>query len=237
MICLSERAPSNKVAAIRRLGAEVVLHGKGYNEAAENAFHLQRERGLTLIHDFDDPFIIAGAGTIGLELLEDLPEIDTVIVPLGGGGALSGIALALKSANTSIRVIGVSMDRAPVMYHSLRAGHPIEMQEEETIANALAGGLLGLAPVNRHTFSMCHQYVDETILVSDEEIAEAMSFALEQHHLVVEGAGAVGIAVLLQRKVSEVGRHVVVVVTGGNVDLSLLLKVATTYKIRGASLQ
>jgi len=100
-----------------------------------------------------------------------------------------------------------------------------------------AGGLLGLAPVNRHTFSMCQQYVDETILVSDEEIAEAMSFALEQHHLVVEGAGAVGIAALLQRKVSEVGRHVVVVVTGGNVDLSLLLKVATTYKIRGASLQ
>lgn len=236
VICLSTRAPKTKVEAIRRLGAEVVVYGKGYDDAAEYTSRLQKERGLTLIHGFDDPFVIAGAGTIGLELLEDLPEIDTAIVPLSGGGALSGIALALKSADPAIRVIGVTMDRAPVMYHSLRAGKPMEMKEEETIADALAGGLFGLTPVNHYTFRMCQQYVDETVLVSEEEIAEAMTFTLEQHHLVVEGAGAVGIAAVLHQRTSKIGQNVVVVVTGGNVDLPLLLKVARSHSGKEADL-
>ena len=223
VICLSEGVPRNKIDALKRLGAEIVMHGKTYDDATEHAFGLQKKRGLTMIHPFDDPFVIAGQGTIGLELLEDLPEIDTAVVPLSGGGLISGIALALKSAIPAIRVIGVTMDRAPVMYHSLRAGKLIEMEEEETIADALVGGL---GPVNHYTFRMCQDYVDEAVLVSEEEIAEAMAFCLEQHRLVVEGGGAVGIAALLHRRVGELGRNVVVVLSGSNVGLSLLLEVA-----------
>ena len=129
---------------------------------------LARERGLVRIEGFDDPLVIAGQGTIGLELLEDLPEIDTAIVPLAGGGLISGIALALASAGRPVRVIGVSQDRAPVMVESLHAGRPIELPEEETLADALAGGI-GLD--NRHTFRMVRELVDETILVTEEEIA------------------------------------------------------------------
>ena len=223
VVCMSERVPSNKVEAIRRLGAEAVVHGENFDEAEKHALRLQEERGLTKIDGDDDPLIIAGQGTIGLELLEDLPEIDTAIVPVGGGGLISGIALALKSANSRDRVIGVQMDRAPVMYHSLRAGALITMEEEDTIADALAGNI---ALNNQYTFRMVQEYVDDVVLVSDEEIAASMAFALEKHHLVVEGAGAVGIAALLYRRVREVGRNVVAVVSGSGVGLPLLLKVA-----------
>jgi len=223
VICLSARVPSNKVDAIRRHGAEIVVHGNSYDESVSHASRLAKERGLTMIDSFDDPFVIAGQGTIGLELLEDLPEIDTVIVPLAGGGLAGGIALALKSANPAIRVVGVSMERAPVMYYSLKAGAPIEMKEEETIADALAGGL---GRDNQYTFRMVQEYVDDVVLVSEEAIAEAMAFALEKHHLVVEGAGAVGIAALLHRKVRDIGRNVAVVVSGSNVEIPLLLKIA-----------
>jgi threonine dehydratase len=174
---------------------------------------------LTWVDPFDDPFVIAGQGTVGLELLEDLPDITAAIVPLSGGGLISGTALALKAAAPEIRVIGISMDRAPVMYHSLHAGGPIEMEEEPTIADALAGGIY---LDNQHTFRMVQQYVDETYLVSEEEIASGIAFALEQHHLVVEGGGAVGIAALLQGRVTKLRQKVAVVVSGGNIDSSLL---------------
>jgi len=226
VICMSARVPSNKVEAIRHLGAETVVYGKSYDEAEKHALRLWEERGLTMIDPFDDPLVIAGQGTIGLELLGDLPEIDTVIVPVGGGGLISGIALALKSANSGNRVIGVQMDRAPVMYHSLRAGALITMEEEETIADALAGNI---ALNNQYTFRMIQGYVDDVVLVSDEEIAASMAFALEKHHLVVEGGGAVGIAALLYRRVREVGRNVVAVVSGSSVGLPLLLKVAQAH--------
>lgn len=229
VICISAQAPSNKVDAIRNLGAEVVVHGESYDESVNHAMQLAEERGLTMIDSFDDPHVIAGQGTIGLELLEDLPEIDTAIVPLAGGGLLCGIALALKSVNPAIQVIGVSMERAPVMYHSLKAGAPLDMEEEETIAHALAGGL---GQDNRYTFRMVQKYVDDVFLVSEEAIAEAMIFALEQHHLVVEGAGAVGIAALLHDKVKEFGRNVAVVVSGSNVDIPLLLRIAQEYSSR-----
>ena len=223
MVCLSKRVPHDKADAIRRLGAEIVVYGKSYDESVSHALRLAEERGLTMIDSFDDPFVIAGQGTIGLELLEDWPEINTAIVPLAGGGLLGGIALALKSANPAIRVVGVSMERAPVMYYSLKAGAPIEMEEEETIAHALAGGL---GRDNQYTFRMVQEYVDDVALVSEEAIAEAMAFALEKHHLVVEGAGAVGIAALLHQRVREVGRNVAVVVSGSNVEIALLLRVA-----------
>jgi len=221
VICMSERVPKGKREAIRALGAEVVLHGQSYDEAERYSVRLEQKRGLVRIGAFDDPSIIAGHGTIGLELLEDLHEIDTAIVPLSGGGLISGIALALKSAERMIRVVGVSQDRAPVMFHSLRAGRPIELPEEETLADALAGGI-GLD--NRYTFRMVRQLVDETVLVTEEEIAAAIVFALEQHRLVVEGGGAVGIAALLHGRLSALGRNVAVVVSGGNIALPVLRK-------------
>ena len=161
VICLSAQVPSNKVDAIRQFGAEIVVYGKSYDESVSHALRLAEEQELTMIDSFDDPFVIAGQGTIGLELLEDWPEIDTAIVPLAGGGLLGGIALALKSASPTIRVVGVSMERAPVMYYSLKAGTPIEMEEEETIAHALAGGL---GRDNQYTFRMVQEYVDDVVL-------------------------------------------------------------------------
>jgi threonine dehydratase len=217
---MSTRVPRNKLEAIERLGAEVVVAGDSYEEAEIHTLALQEERGLTMVDPFDDPLVIAGQGTIGLELLEDLPEVDTVIVPLSGGGLISGIALALKSASPSIRVIGVTMDRAPVMYHSLRAGAPIEMEEEDTIADALVGNI---GVNNKYTFRIVQEYVDDTVLVSDEEISAAMAFALEKHHLVVEGGGAVGVAALLHHRADGLGHNVVIVVSGSNVSLPLLL--------------
>jgi threonine dehydratase len=230
VVCMSTRVPPNKVAGIRRLGAQVVLHGESYDEAERHALRLQEERELTMIPPFDDPHIIAGQGTIGLEILEDLPDVDTVVVPLSGGGLLSGIALVLKSADASIRTVGVSMDRAPVMFHSLRAGHPLEMEEEETIADALAGGI-GLD--NQYTFRMIQEYVDETLVVTEEEIANAMAFALGEQRLVVEGGGAVALAALLQDKITGLGQNCVVVLSGGNVEIPLLLEIARHHTIKG----
>ena len=227
VVCLSEAVLKSKKEAIQELGGETIVCGRTYDEALEYTSRLQGERGLTMVHPFDDPFTIAGQGTIGLELLEDFPEIDTVIVPLSGGGLLAGIALVLKSANAAMRVIGISMEHGAAMVESLRAGKLVQIVEEPTIADALAGGL-GLE--NAYTFNMIQKYVDDTVLVSEEEIAGAMAFALEKHHLVVEGGGAVGIAAILYGKVEQFGRHIAVVVSGGNVDLPLLLKIARNHR-------
>jgi threonine dehydratase len=223
LICIPEGTPSNKVEGIKLLGGQVLVSGKTYDEAEDESFRLEKERGLTMVNPYDDPFAIAGQGTIGLELLDDLPEIDTVVVPVGGGGLISGIALALKSASSKIRVVGVSMDRAPVMYHSLKAGEPIRMEQEDSLADALLGGI-GLE--NRYSLRMIQDYVDDFVLVSETEIAEAMVFVLERHHLLVEGAAAVGIAALLGGKVEGPRHNVVVVVSGSNVDVPLLLQLA-----------
>jgi threonine dehydratase len=223
VVCIPEGAASNKVQAIEDLGAEIVVSGGTYDEAEEGASRLARDRGLTMIHPCDDAFVIAGQGTVGLEIVEALPEVDTVLVPVGGGGLVSGIGLAVKGENTTRRLIGVSMDRAPVMYHSLRAGKPVAMEEEETIADALVGGI---GTDNQYTFRLAQKLVDDFVLVSEEEIAEAMLFASQEHHLVVEGGGAVGIAALLSRKVEAVGGEMAVVVSGGNVDLGMLSQLA-----------
>ena len=223
VICVSEAVPDNKIQAIRELGAEIVVAGKTYDEANEFALHLKDERRLTMVHPFDDADIIAGQGTIGLELMDDLPEIDTVIVPLSGGGLLSGVALTLKSIKPSIHTIGVTMDQGAAMVESLKAGHIVEVQEQPTLADALAGGL---GEQNLYTFNLIQKYVDETVLVSESEIASAMVFALDKHHLVVEGGGAVGIAALMHKKVKKVGENTVIVISGSGVDLAVLLRVA-----------
>lgn len=220
-VCISERVPPGKAEAIRRLGARIAVHGASYDEAEAYARALQREQGLVFVEPFDDPLVVAGQGTIGLELLEDLPEVDMAVVPLSGGGLLGGIAIALKAADPRIRVVGVSMERAPVMVRSLQAGRPLALPEEETLADALAGGI-GLE--NHHTFRLVQRHVDDTVLVSEDEIAAAMAWALREHHLVVEGGGAVGLAALLSGKAAGRGRPVAVVLSGGNVGQETLAR-------------
>lgn len=226
-VCISERVPRNKVEALRRLRAEVVIHGQSQDEAEARARQIEQERGAAMIPPFDDPHIIAGQGTIGLELLEELPQIDAALVPLSGGGLIAGIALALKSANPHIRVIGLSMERAAVMYHSLQAGQPVQMPEEATLADSLQGGI-GLN--NRYTFRLVQQYVDDIILLSEAEIAAGMAYAFLEHHLVLEGAGAVGVAALLHQKIANPGNHVALILSGGNVDMPTLLEVTQEYQ-------
>jgi threonine dehydratase len=223
VVCVSETVPDNKVKAIKDLGAEVVVAGATYDEATEGALRIQNERGLTMVHPFDDPFVIAGQGTIGLELMTEQPDIDTVIVPLSGGGLLSGIALALKSINPEIQTIGVSMDKGAAMVESLKSGKVVEIVEEPSLADALMGGL---GPDNRNTFKIIQKHVDQTVLVTEEEIAAGMTFALEKEHLVVEGGGAVGISALLAGKVKNLGGKVAVVISGSNVSMPTLMEVA-----------
>jgi threonine dehydratase len=222
VVCISEQVPANKVAAIEQLGAEVVITGQSQDDAGEKADQLVAEQGLTMIHPFDDPYIIAGQGTIGLELLQERPSLSSVLVPLSGGGLIAGIGLALKTAAPDLRVIGVSMERGPVMYHSLQAGHPLQLEELPTLADSLQGGI-GLD--NHYTYQMVQQFVDDIILVSEEEIAAAMAFAFRRHHLVLEGGAAVGIAALMSGKASQLGEETAVVLSGGNVDLDKLIHI------------
>lgn len=220
-VCISKSVPDNKVEAIRALGATLVIDGISQDEAEVRAEEFAAD-GLTLIHPFDDPHIISGQGTIGLELLEDLPELTTVLVPLSGGGLIAGIALALKSANPKLRVVGVSMEHGSVMVESLKAGRPLELPEDDTLADSLKGGI-GLA--NRYTFGLVQRLVDETVLVSETDIAEAMRFALHRERLVLEGAAAVGVAALLSRRVRYDG-PVAVIASGSNVVVDVLLSVS-----------
>ncbi|RIK45137.1 MAG: hydroxyectoine utilization dehydratase EutB [Chloroflexi bacterium] len=223
VVCVPNQVLPHKIAAMRQLGAEIIVHGQTQDEAEAHALQLQAEQGLTLVSAFDDPLIIAGQGTIGVELLEELPQIDTAIIPLSGGGLLSGIALALKTADPAIRIVGVSQERQPAMYLSLQAGRPVPVIEEPTLADSLVGSI-GLE--NRYTFTMVQALVDEVVLVSEEEIAAGMVYALHEEHQVVEGGAAVGIAALLSGKVQEGGRTVAIVVSGGNVDVGRLIALA-----------
>jgi threonine dehydratase len=221
-VVVPNTVPENKRSSIRELGAELFVAGAAWDDALETLDRLREERGLTMIHPFDDLDVIAGQGTIGLELLEDVPSVDTVVVPLSGGGLLGGIAFALKSADTSIRTIGVSMDTAPAMVESLRAGRLVQVEDESSLADALAGNLGG---ENHHSFEMVRNFVDETVLVTEDEIASGMAHALEDSRLVVEGGGAVGISALMSGKIRD-GKNIAVVLSGSNVDHSTLLEIA-----------
>lgn len=220
-ICVPIPVPQNKRKAILDLGAELVVEGEDADQAMIFADRLQAERKMTMVHPFDDLDIIAGQGTIGLELLEDFPEIDTVIVPLSGGGLMSGIAFTLKIANPSIHVIGVTMEQGPAMVESLKAGQVVDIIETPTLADALAGGL---NQDNKYTFPMVQEYVDETILVSEEEIANGILFCIQEHQMIVEGGGVVGISALLSKKVSKLGKNVVIVLSGANLAMNILSK-------------
>lgn len=227
-ICISEKVPQNKLDNIRKLGAETVIVGQSQDEAEIHANQLIKAHGHTMIHPFDDPWIIAGQGTIGLELMESLPHLDTVIVPLSGGGLISGIALAVKSINPHIHVVGVSMQDGAVMAQSLQAGKPIELPEANTLADSLQGGI-GLQ--NQYTFDMVNDLVDEIVLVSETEIAEAMAYLFKEEHLVVEGASAVGVAALLNQKIEKLGGNIAVVISGSNVDPHAFVQTIQPYLV------
>ena len=212
--------PQIKVAATRGFGADVVLHGANYDEACEEALRRRDSEGRTFIHPFDDAEVIAGQGTIGLELLEQVPDLEAVVVPVGGGGLIGGIACALKESNPRIRVIGVEPEKLPSMLRAREAGTLVTLSAEATIADGIAvrraGGL---------TLPLVSRYVDEIVTVDDEEIASAILMLLEHEKTLAEGAGAAALAALLQSKTNLRARRTVVLVSGGNIDVSLLAKI------------
>ncbi len=229
-VCISSRVPKMKVDSLKRLGARLEIGGESQDAAGVRCFELEKERGYTVIEPFDDPYVIAGQGTIGLELLEDLPTLSDVLVPLSGGGLLSGIGLALKTNSPDVRITGVSMERSAVMYESLKAGKPLEMEESETLADSLLGGI-GLD--NHYTFDMVEEYMDQLVLIPEEEIGYAMAYMMDQERMIVEGAAATGIAAVLGNQIPHQNGSLVVIITGRNVDLTILLKLLKTYASHG----
>ncbi|ASK62699.1 hydroxyectoine utilization dehydratase EutB [Virgibacillus phasianinus] len=225
-ICISKRVPKAKVDALHQSGAQIEIYGDSQDEAEQRSYQLEKEQGITVIHPFDDPFIIAGQGTIGLELLEDLPEIDTVIGGLSGGGLHSGLGVALKKTDPAIRVIGMSTAKGATMYESIQAGRPIQVEEHDTLADSLLGGI-GLN--NRYTFDMVQQYVNEISLIDEDEIAKGMAFMLDKHRMAIEGAAASGIGAILNKKV-QLGSSVAVIISGSSVDTSVVLDIANRYR-------
>lgn len=214
VICLSELVPANKVDAIRALGAVVHIIGRSQDEAEKEALRLEQE-GMTFISPFDHKDVIAGQGTLGLEMLEDLPEVENVVVPLSGGGLLSGIALAIKARRPDVRLFGVTMSCGAAMYESLKAGQPVEVEEVESLADSLGGGI-GLE--NRYTFAIVRDLVERCLLVEEDELAEAIRHAYREEQQVLEGGAAAGIAALLSGRLKPDG-PTVLVLSGRNLDM------------------
>ena len=221
IICMSELVPRNKLEAIRALGAETRIVGKSQDEAEVEARRLVSEEGYTMIPPFDHPHIIAGQGTLGLEMLAQVPNVDTVVVQLSGGGLISGIALAIKAQRPGVRIVGVCMERGAAMAASQAAGKPVEVEELPTLADSLGGGI-GLD--NHYTFAMVRDYVDDILLLDEDEIAEGIRHAYFSEQVIVEGGGAVGIAALLAGKLQP-GEHTIVLMSGKNIDMELHRKI------------
>ena len=218
-IVMPAGAPLSKVKATRELGANVVLHGTVYDDAYAEACRLQKETGATFIHPFDDPMVIAGQGTIGLEIMDDLPDVNTIVVPIGGGGLASGVAAAVKMLHPHVRVIGVQAAGAAGMKASLDAGHIVELPSAKTIADGIAVKRPG-----ENTFELCRQYLDQVVTVDDDEIAQAILFLMERGKMVAEGAGAAPVAAILNRKLDVTGK-VAAVISGGNIDVTMLSRI------------
>lgn len=217
IICMSSLVPQNKIDGIKAQGAEVRIIGTSQDDAQVEVDRLVAEDGMTMLPPFDHRHIIAGQGTLGLEFLEQVPDVETVLVQVSGGGLISGIATALKAKRPDIRVIGVSMQRGAAMHASITAGKPVLVEELATLADSLGGGI-GLD--NRYTFAMVHDLVDEIVLISETEIAQAIRHAYWCERQIVEGSGAVAMAALLSHKVQPTGPSLVLL-SGGNIDMAL----------------
>lgn len=222
LICLPAGAPISKIEATKRLGAEVCLVPGVYDDAYQKAIELQKEHNYTFIHPFDDLKVIAGQGTIGLEILEEMPDVEAVIVPIGGGGLIAGIAFTLKQLKPDVKVYGVQAEGAPSMFKSINEGERTRLDKVATIADGIAVKEPGV-----NTFEFCSQYVDEIVTVSEDEIAAAILALIEQQKLVAEGAGAVSVAAAMFDKVPIKGKKTVCVVSGGNIDVTILNRVIT----------
>ncbi|MER9617572.1 hydroxyectoine utilization dehydratase EutB [Mesorhizobium sp. M0207] len=220
-ICMSRLVPQNKLDEIRRLGAGIRIVGNSQDDAQREVERLVAEEGLIMLPPFDHPAIVAGQGTLGLEIIEQVPDAALVLVPLSGGGLAAGVAAAVKGVSPATKVVGVSMARGAAMKASLDAGHPVLVEELPTLADSLGGGI-GLD--NRLTFSMCRDLLDNVILLSEDEIAAGIRHAYEQEREIVEGAGAVGIAAVLAGKVKANG-PTVLVLSGRNIDMTLHRKI------------
>ena len=217
VVCMSHLVPGNKVEAVRSLGAAVRIVGQSQDDAQREVDRLVADEGMAMVPPFDDPNVIAGQGTLGLETLEQAPDTMVLLVPLSGGGLISGVALAAKTLNPKVRIVGVSMERGAAMQASLAAGRPVEIEELPTLADSLGGGI-GLG--NRHTFGIAQALVDEVVTVSEAEIAGAIRTAYFEEGEVIEGAAAVGIAALASGKVRPAG-PATLLLTGRNIDMTL----------------
>ncbi|MBP3200987.1 MAG: threonine ammonia-lyase [Lachnospiraceae bacterium] len=222
VVCMPDGAPISKVEATKGYGAEVVLVPGVYDDAYNRAIELQKEKGYTFVHPFDDEDVIAGQGTIGLEILNQLENIDAVVVPIGGGGLISGVAFAIKSLKPQIKVYGVQAANAPSMYESIKQKKQITLDAVSTFADGIA-----VKHPGDNTFEIVSKYVDEVVTVSEDEIAMAILTLMERQKLVAEGAGAVSVAAVLADKVPVDGKNVVCVVSGGNIDVNILSRVLT----------
>lgn len=220
LICLPDNAPISKIEATKAYGADVCLVEGAYDDAYKKALQLKEEKGYTFVHPFDDVDVIAGQGTIGLELLQQLPDLDAVIVPIGGGGLISGVAYAIKNLNPQVKVYGVQASGAPSMLISISRGKVEHLDAVRTIADGIAVKEPGL-----HTFDLCQQYVDEIVSVTDDEISTAILALIEQQKLIAEGAGAVAVAAAMFNKVPVKRKKVACLISGGNIDVTILSRV------------
>ncbi|MCI2047583.1 MAG: threonine ammonia-lyase [Faecalibacterium sp.] len=228
IVCMPEGAPIMKVENTRRLGAEVCLVKGGYDEAHDKAVALQKQTGMTFIHPYDDEMVIAGQGTIGLEILDQLPETEAVIVPIGGGGLISGVAFAIKALRPDIKVYGVQAAGSPSMYNSFRDGKYETLAAAATFADGIAVKTPG-----ETTYKLVRQYVDDIVTVSEDEIAAAILALMEDQKLVAEGAGATPVAAAMFGKLPIAGKKVVCLVSGGNIDVNILSRVITRGLVMG----
>jgi threonine dehydratase len=222
VICMSDMVPQAKVDGIKALGAEVNICGSSQDDALAESQRLVAAEGLVEISPFDDPHVIAGQGTIGLEMLEARPDLATILVPLSGGGLAAGVAVAAKSINPDIRVIGATMDRGAAMHLSIAAGHPVEVDEVPSLADSLGGGI-GLE--NRLSFPLCRAHLDGTILVTEEEIRDAMQTLFHEDRIVAEGGSVVGIAAMMAGKLPDLKGPVGTIVTGRNLDMGVFTRI------------
>lgn len=220
VVVMPMATPLVKIDATQRFGARVVLHGANYDEAYGEAMRLCEAEGLTFLHPFNDPAVICGQGSIGLEILDQVPGLEAVVVPVGGGGLISGVACAIKETNPGIRVIGVQTERLPSMLRAEEAGHPVTIPANVTIADGIAVRRAGDV-----TLPLVERYVDELVVVDEEEIANAILVLLEKEKTLAEGAGAVALAALLNHRTTLANQKTAVLVCGGNIDVSLLAKI------------
>lgn len=220
LICLPDGAPISKVEATKNYGAEVCMVKGVYDDAYAKAIELRDKCGYTFVHPFDDINVIAGQGTIGLEIMEEMSDVDAIVVPIGGGGLISGVAFAAKKLNPNIKVYGVQAAGAPSMYNSIKEGKIIKLDSVNTIAD----GIKVMEP-GENTFKLVSEYVDEIVTVTEDEISSAILALIEQQKMIAEGAGAVSVAAVMFNKLPVKGKKVVCVVSGGNIDVTILSRV------------